>query len=74
MREISWEINRIVTDALADILWTPSKDADKNLVREGISEDKIYRVGNIMIDSFEMLRNKILKQNVFEEFCLEKGK
>ena len=65
------EINRIVTDSLADILWTPSPDADEILVREGISPDKIYCVGNIMIDSLEMLREKIENQDVYEEFQLQ---
>ena len=45
------EVNRIVTDALADLLLTPSADADENLVREGIARSKIHLVGNVMIDS-----------------------
>jgi UDP-N-acetylglucosamine 2-epimerase (non-hydrolysing) len=45
------EINRIVTDSLADLLLTPSEDANENLRREGIPEHKIRLVGNIMIDS-----------------------
>jgi UDP-N-acetylglucosamine 2-epimerase (non-hydrolysing) len=53
------EINRIVTDSLADLLWTPSPDADENLRNEGIPGDRIERVGNIMIDTFEMLRGMI---------------
>jgi UDP-N-acetylglucosamine 2-epimerase (non-hydrolysing) len=53
------EINRLITDTIADILWTPSSDADANLLHEGVSADKITRVGNIMIDSYEMLRNRI---------------
>ena len=70
-RSMPEEINRLVTDALADILWTPSPDADENLIREGISPDKIQRVGNIMIDSLEMLRDKIQKQAVYKEFGLK---
>jgi UDP-N-acetylglucosamine 2-epimerase (non-hydrolysing) len=65
------EINRLVTDALADILWTPSADADENLTREGISKDKIQRVGNIMIDSLEMLRDKIQAQTTLNDFSLK---
>jgi UDP-N-acetylglucosamine 2-epimerase (non-hydrolysing) len=49
-RTMPEEINRIVTDSLADILWTHSPDADENLLREGIEKHKIFRVGNIMID------------------------
>jgi UDP-N-acetylglucosamine 2-epimerase (non-hydrolysing) len=45
------EINRVVTDQLSDLLFTPSEDADANLQREGISQEKIHRVGNVMIDS-----------------------
>ncbi len=72
-RTMPEEINRIVTDSLADILWTPSPDADENLIREGISRDKIHLVGNIMIDSLEMLRGKIEKQAVYDEFRLKAG-
>ena len=50
-RTMPEEINRLVTDQLADILFTPSEDADRNLVREGAREDSIHRVGNVMIDS-----------------------
>ncbi len=53
------EINRIVTDAVASRLWTPSSDADENLRREGVPSSKVERVGNIMIDAYEMLRPEI---------------
>jgi UDP-N-acetylglucosamine 2-epimerase (non-hydrolysing) len=49
------EINRIVTDRLADMLFTPSEDGDINLQREGVPLEKIYRVGNVMIDSLVRL-------------------
>ncbi len=58
-RHMPEEINRLVTDAISDLLWTPSRDADANLLAEGIPADKIHCIGNIMIDSFEMLREKI---------------
>ena len=70
-RTMPEEINRMVTDSLADILWTPSQDAVENLIREGISPDKIQTVGNIMIDSLEMLRKKIEKQDIYRDFGLE---
>lgn len=54
-RTMPEEVNRIVTDALADLLLTPSDDADVNLRREGVPESRIVRVGNVMIDS--LLRN-----------------
>ena len=50
-RSMPEEINRIVTDALADLLLTPSEDADRNLLHEGIAEHKIRRVGNKKIDT-----------------------
>lgn len=50
-RTMPEEINRLVTDALADLLLTPSSDADENLKREGIPVSRIRRVGNVMIDA-----------------------
>jgi UDP-N-acetylglucosamine 2-epimerase len=50
-RTMPEEINRLVTDSLADLLLTPSEDANENLRREGVPESKIRLVGNIMIDS-----------------------
>jgi len=50
-RAMPEEINRLVTDALADLLLTPSEDADDNLRAEGVAAGRIHRVGNIMIDT-----------------------
>ena len=50
-RTMPEEVNRLVTDTLADLLLTPSADADENLKREGIAESKIKLVGNVMIDT-----------------------
>jgi UDP-N-acetylglucosamine 2-epimerase (non-hydrolysing) len=50
-RTMPEEINRIVTDRLADLLLTPSADADANLKAEGIEASKIHLVGNVMIDT-----------------------
>jgi UDP-N-acetylglucosamine 2-epimerase (non-hydrolysing) len=50
-RTMPEEVNRIVTDALADLLLTPSADANENLRQEGVSEAKIKLVGNVMIDA-----------------------
>jgi UDP-N-acetylglucosamine 2-epimerase (non-hydrolysing) len=58
-RRMPEEINRLVTDAISDLLWTPSKDADANLIAEGVPPEKIECIGNIMLDSFEMLRRRI---------------
>jgi UDP-N-acetylglucosamine 2-epimerase (non-hydrolysing) len=54
-RTMPEEINRLVTDQLADFLFTPSEDGDINLRREGVSPEKIHRVGNVMIDSLVRL-------------------
>jgi UDP-N-acetylglucosamine 2-epimerase (non-hydrolysing) len=58
-RRMPEEINRIVTDAIADVLWTPSPDGDANLIAEGVEPARITRVGNIMLDSFELVRPAI---------------
>ncbi len=50
-RTMPEEINRLLTDQIADLLFTPSHDADKNLLAEGIRPKRIRFVGNIMIDS-----------------------
>ncbi len=50
-RTMPEEINRLLTDQIADLLFTPSRDADENLRAEGISDNRIRFVGNIMIDS-----------------------
>ena len=57
------EINRLVTDQLADVLYTPSEDGDRNLRREGIAPEKIFRVGNVMIDSLVKLLPLAQRQN-----------
>lgn len=74
-RTMPEEINRVVTDALADLLFTPSPDGDDNLRREGIEDSKIRLVGNIMIDNLlnnldkartsNVLRNSGLKKHAF---------
>lgn len=50
-RSMPEEINRLLTDQLADLLFTPSEDGNRNLEREGIPRDKIHLVGNVMIDT-----------------------
>ena len=54
-RSMPEEINRLVTDQLADLLFTPSVDANENLLREGIPPEKIRLVGNVMIDTLVRL-------------------
>ncbi len=73
-RAMPEEINRIVADVLADMLWAPSRDAVQHLVSEGISPNRIRLVGNIMIDSLEMLRAKIESQMTHLSFGLDAGR
>jgi UDP-N-acetylglucosamine 2-epimerase (non-hydrolysing) len=65
-RRMPEEINRLATDAISDVLWTPSPDADENLKREGVDPARVDQVGNIMIDSYEMLRDQIVSQGCRE--------
>ena len=54
-RTMPEELNRLLTDQLADLLLTPSRDADENLLREGIAAERIHFVGNVMIDTLARL-------------------
>jgi UDP-N-acetylglucosamine 2-epimerase (non-hydrolysing) len=72
-RTMPEEINRIVTDRLADLLWTPSPDGDENLLREGVEPEKIDRIGNIMIDAFEQQRPQIEAVAEAERLGLKSG-
>lgn len=63
-RTMPEEINRLVTDQLADLLFTPSADGDGNLGREGIPSHKIHRVGNVMIDSLVRLLPAAMEKNL----------
>jgi len=72
-RRMPEELNRLATDVLCDVLWTPSPDADRNLIAEGIPAARISRVGNIMLDSFEMSRPAIEAADLPGELGLERG-
>src|SRR3984957_6818592 len=72
-RTMPEEINRIVTDRLSDVLFTPSEDGDFNLKREGVPPESIHRVGNVMIDSlihFLPAAKKCPKNGLPERFAL----
>jgi UDP-N-acetylglucosamine 2-epimerase (non-hydrolysing) len=60
-RSMPEEINRVLTDALSDILFITEKSAEGNLLREGVRKDKIFFVGNVMIDT--LLRHKEKARN-----------
>lgn len=69
-RTMPEEINRLVTDTLSDFLFTPSEDADKNLLKEGIKPEKIIRVGNVMIDTLVSHLDKIKDRKVWSKYGL----
>ncbi len=58
------EINRLVTDRLSDLLFTPDRISGENLKKEGVPDEKIVFVGNIMIDTLEANRDKALKRSL----------
>lgn len=69
-RSMPEEVNRVVTDALAAWLYTPSPDADRNLLAEGIPRSRIFRVGNIMIDSLVEARRRARSSDIARRFGL----
>lgn len=73
------EINRIVTDSLSDLLFTTSRDADQNLLQEGVAAEKIHFVGNVMVDTLlkhkdsvapDEVKQRILGDNGQDQFAL----
>jgi UDP-N-acetylglucosamine 2-epimerase (non-hydrolysing) len=67
------EINRLCTDVLVDALFTTDHFADENLIQEGVPQDKIHFVGNVMIDTLLKHRDKAQDLGTFERFGLEPG-
>lgn len=65
-RTMPEEINRIVTDSLSDLLFTTSRDADENLIHEGVAPEKIRFVGNVMIDSLRKFLPKAQRPVVLD--------
>ena len=70
-RRMPEEINRIVTDAVSDFLFTTSRDADENLRREGVSLDRMFFVGNVMIDTLNKHRPRAEQLGTPTRFDLE---
>jgi len=70
-RTMPEEINRLLTDQIADLLFTPSRDGDENLLREGIAQEKIHFVGNVMIDTLDRLLPLALERWQNGRFALE---
>ena len=72
-RTMPEEVNRIVTDALSDLLFTTSPDADENLAKEGIPRDRIFFAGNVMIDTLQSHRAHAAELGTPGRFGLTKG-
>jgi UDP-N-acetylglucosamine 2-epimerase (non-hydrolysing) len=70
-RAMPEEINRLLTDQIADLLFTPSRDGDENLLREGVAQEKIYFVGNVMIDTLVRLLPLALER--WQNSCMRVG-
>lgn len=73
-RRMPEEINRLLTDTISDYLFTPAQEANENLKKEGIPEEKIYLVGDIMIDTliWEMEKTPDLDKPPFEDLEVDK--
>ena len=72
-RSMPEEINRIVTDVLSDLLFTPSLNASQNLLHEGIRTEKIHFVGNVMVDSLLGALPAARQRRTWQRWELEPG-
>jgi UDP-GlcNAc3NAcA epimerase len=68
------EINRILTDHVSTYLLTPTESANKNLKKEGISEEKIFMVGDVMLDASNYYINKCKKPSFANSLKIENNK
>jgi UDP-N-acetylglucosamine 2-epimerase (non-hydrolysing) len=67
------EINRVLTDRLSDLLFTPSRDGDENLAAEGIPKERVHFVGNVMIDSLRTALPRARESRIHERLELRRG-
>ncbi len=67
------EVNRIRTDSISDFLFTTEESANINLLNEGISKEKIFFVGNVMIDTLKKNRQKASKSRILQKLKLRNG-
>ena len=72
-RQMPEEINRILTDSISDYLFVTEQAGIDNLKRENVADEKVFFVGNCMIDSLVHYRSKAQKMNVLAEFNLQKN-
>lgn len=73
-RTMPEEINRLVTDQLSDYLFTTCRQADDNLRREGITDDKIFFVGNVMVDSLLANLERARQSGILDRLGVENGR
>ena len=73
-RSMPEEVNRVVTDAISDCLFITCRDAEANLVTEGIERSRISFVGNPMIDSLRRCLGEAERSSLLEELGVEKGR
>ncbi len=69
-RTMPEEINRLVTDSLSDFLFTTEESANQNLIREGLESEKVYLVGNVMIDTLLRYRAKAEQSTILSDLQL----
>ena len=67
------EVNRVLTDRMSQLLFTPSRDADENLAREGIDPRRVHFVGNVMIDSLHAALPRARESRIHEQLGVLKG-
>tara|TARA_Y100000310_G_C20681751_1_gene816393 strand:+ start:498 stop:1583 length:1086 start_codon:yes stop_codon:yes gene_type:complete len=72
-RTMPEEVNRIRTDEISDFLFTTEKSGNENLVKEGVSKEKVHFVGNVMIDTLLKHKEKSDSSNILEKLNLEKS-
>jgi UDP-N-acetylglucosamine 2-epimerase (non-hydrolysing) len=73
-RTMPEEINRIVTDCISDYLFTTEESANQNLLREGVPQDRIFFVGNVMIDTLLRHRGKAQESTILQDLQLAEGR
>ena len=67
------EINRLVTDSITNYFFTTTPEATKTILNSGVAEDRVFWVGNTMIDTLLKQRPRFRKPNFWDELALEKG-
>ena len=72
-RTMPEEINRIVTDSISDYLFTTEESANQNLLSEGIPKERIFFVGNVMIDTLLRHRSKAQESTILQDLQLADG-